>query len=679
MKEAKMSKLISTTWLGYGLVCIVAMTGCSSETSTGESTGALSLDLELARGAQIDEVWYNITGNGITPIGGLIDTSAPGATASVEVFGLPQGHGYEVELRAVVDDGTSCRGSASFDVVAGRATPVAVMLNCKPLERFGSVRVNGKLNICAHLANVVVAPLQTSVGSRIDLSSEGADAEGDPIAYFWSASGGPIGNPEDATTTYTCVSPGSQIIQAFVSDDDFNDCIDTWQVEVRCVDGGGGSGGSGGTGGTAGSGGTGGDPLACVPANRQCSNGDIDPIVENPACMLNEPPPLVDGCTGTESIVNPASCTPTGNEATHRVQLLAIAGDCNAGFDLDGCEGNSCRVGGLTQGEGLDGVDNALAALAPLLAGVGGNLGGVDQLFYDGLCDGSIDWTFIVDPNPAENCINVTPVYGGVAMAAIPMNLTDAGCISGTLGTVPLPIADVQGELENTVFRGTGDVTQGFDVLLGATVTDETAIAIAEALLPGAGAVIAQVFDINSDLENEVSSACNALSLSLDVGGTLVSSSAEGACTDASNAAVYADLDYINSRGHASMGTEAASAIADDCVRGSTVSVPPVQGCGDEIFAVIACLGNCPPETVDALATCVGECQQDLIEEITGSQLSTECSACYGDSVACNTAFCIPQCVADTTAPACIACRCESDCIPTFDTCSGLPPTGQCN
>ncbi len=671
-----MSKLITPTWLGYCLACIVVMTGCSSTTETGESMGSLSLDLELAGNAQIDEVWYNITGNGIVPIAGVIDTSAPGATASVEVFGLPPGNDYAVELRAIVNDGTSCQGSASFDVVVGLATPVAVMLNCKPPERFGSVRVNGKLNICANLVKVVVAPLQTSVGSSIDLAAQGTDAEGDPIAYFWSASGGPIDDPEDSSPTYTCASPGSQIIQAFVSDDDFTDCIDTWQVEVRCV---GDDGGAGGSGGTAGSGGTGGAPRECVPSNSSCRNGDIDPIVEDPTCMLNEPPSLVDGCTGNESVINPVSCTATGNQAMHEVQLLAIAGDCNAGFDLDGCDGNSCRVGGLAPGEGLDGVDNALAGLAPVLAGVGGNLGGVDQVLYDGLCDGSIDWTFRIDPNPQENCVTVTPVYGGVPTNPIPMNLTDTGCISGTLGTIPLPLAGVQGELENAVLRGTGDATQGFNVLLGATVADETAKAIAEALIQGGGAVVAQVFDISSDLEGNLSASCDALSISLNVGGTVVGAPTAGACTDANNAMVYANLEYTDDRGNTFAGTEAAAEIGSDCIFGSEQSNPILLGCGDEARSVVACFPNCSGSIINALADCVAACTQDATAQASPLGLSNECVACTGDTVACGAAFCVAQCVADTNAPACIQCRCDNNCIPAFDACSGLPPSGQCN
>ena len=202
-----MLKQTLTTWLGFSLGLTIAVAGCGTGGSSdgygdSESTGSLQLRLELGGDAKIDEVWYNITGNEMAPMSGFIDTSAPGATASVEVFGLLPSTGYLVELRAIVDDGTSCSGSAPFDVLAGVATPVAVMINCKPPERFGSVRVNGKLNVCAELMKAVVSPLQTAVGSTIDLSAEGFDTEGDTVSYFWSASGGPIGNPGSPNTEY---------------------------------------------------------------------------------------------------------------------------------------------------------------------------------------------------------------------------------------------------------------------------------------------------------------------------------------------------------------------------------------------------------------------------------------------------------------------------------------------
>lgn len=492
-------KRTPTTRLCCYFAWLIVVTACSNETETGGGTGALSLGLDLTGGSQIDAVQYTITGNGIDPITGLIDSSAPGATASLEVFGLPPGDGYSVRLSAMADDGTSCEGLASFDVAAGDSTLVSVMLGCKAPERFGGVRVNGKPNVCPQLAKVVVAPLETSVYESIQLSALAVDAEGDALTYYWESQNGSIDDPSSADTEYTCGSAGRDFITVHVSDGFFADCDDSWQVEVFCLENPGGP--------------------DCTPTFR-CLNTEIPPIEEDPSCMLKEPPALPQGCAGLESTTNPATCAPTGSPSLHEVQTIGVTRDCNTGFDLDRCDGRSCTnfAAGAT-GEGRKGVDNTLTALG-VFPEV--RLGALDQALYDRLCDGSIEWAFAVDPNPTESCVNVTPIYGGVAADPIAMNLSDSGCISGTLGTIPLSIAGVQGQLENAKIRGVLDPAAGFDGVLGATAVDPTATAIAETLLGCCGSLVSEAFDIRSDLEASQQSRCDALSLSLDIGGTVV-------------------------------------------------------------------------------------------------------------------------------------------------------------
>ena len=257
-------KLALLFWVGASLVGA----GCRGNSSSVPCSSLLRIDLEAAsdgegRDPVINEVLWTITGNGMAPMMGTIDTSAPGATPSVEVFGLGPG-GYLVDLEANADDGKSrCRGSAMFDVSAGLATEVAVLLHCATEPHFGAVRVNGKFNICPELTEAVVAPLQTSVGQVILVRSQGEDAEGDTLVYAWSADGGTFANPSAADTFYTCEETGNHQLTISVTDDDADDCIDSWTVDVTCVDdngtgGTGGTGASGGTGGTGGVGGTGG-------------------------------------------------------------------------------------------------------------------------------------------------------------------------------------------------------------------------------------------------------------------------------------------------------------------------------------------------------------------------------------------------------------------------------------
>jgi len=156
-------------------------------------------------------------------------------------------------------------------------------------------------------------------------------------------------------------------------------------------------------------------------------------------------------------------------------------------------------------------------------------------------------------------------------------------------------------------------------------------------------------------------------------GGGGTGGALEGACTTEENAAVYAELEFTNSKGEMTTGTDASSAIGSECVRGSESSKPPVAGCGGETSDVIACFPNCDPPIVDALADCVTQCTGDTIERITGSRLSEDCLACTGETVACGAVFCTSECVADTTAQVCIDCRCANDCTPQFVICSGIP------
>jgi hypothetical protein len=246
---------------------------------------------------------------------------------------------------------------------------------------------------------------------------------------------------------------------------------------------------------------------------------------------------VASACTGDESLENPATCTATGTVVTHTLTLFEILGDCNAGYDLDSCDGSSCIAGGLAPGEGVDGVDNALAGLAPVLAGVGGNLGGVNQAFSDALCgltdseEGScdmeitqLDLKFAVDANVEENCANVDLLVDDAVAGSIIVNVSAPNedgnvCASGTIGTIPVEIGGTMGAFGNAVVRMTVSEGGFSDGVLGATVDAETAVAIAEALLPGAGAVVGQVFDINEDLSGDNANGCNAISSSYIIGG----------------------------------------------------------------------------------------------------------------------------------------------------------------
>jgi len=279
-----------------------------------------------------------------------------------------------------------------------------------------------------------------------------------------------------------------------------------------------GAGGGGGSAGAGGGGGTGGAAAACVETSTMCMNGDIDPTDTSP-CDLPAPPDE-DGCDGTESLENPASCTATGDSITVMISQLEIDGDCNSGVDLDSCNGNSCVLGGLAPAEGLEGADNALAGLAPVLAGVGGNLSGVNDAFYAGLCSEDIVISFAIDANAEENCANLDVLDDeGNVVRTIPMNLSDTACLSGAIGSIPLNVAGVPGTMDNALLRGTVSAGGLSNAMLSATVDEATAGGIADQLIDGGSAIIAQVLDINEDLSGDTANGCSALSMTLNVGG----------------------------------------------------------------------------------------------------------------------------------------------------------------
>ncbi|NNK07737.1 MAG: hypothetical protein HKP50_10560, partial [Myxococcales bacterium] len=247
--------------VAWSVLLAVTAFGCSSSGEEFDPCAAfLRINLEVSDGTVIDTVDYEITGNGMPDMGGTINTSAPGATASVETYGIPPGEGYVVMMVATSVDGTlKCGGSSTFDVAAGVSTDVDLILYCKGAEQFGGVRVNGKLNVCAELEKVVVAPLQTGSGYSLSVGAAAGDEEGDPIEFSWTATGGTFDNSSDASTVYTCADADDEQITIEISDDGFVYCIDDWTVSVNCVagDGTGGTGGSGGAGGTAGTAGNG--------------------------------------------------------------------------------------------------------------------------------------------------------------------------------------------------------------------------------------------------------------------------------------------------------------------------------------------------------------------------------------------------------------------------------------
>lgn len=123
--------LRSNGWMIFCLVVALAGSGCATDTQT-ESSGGLTLNLELSDDVEIDEVaWEITTGGGLQVTSGVIDVSALGSTISLEVIGLAPG-AYTVILSAVSTDGeTACGGAEDFEVAADETTEVYMLLRCR--------------------------------------------------------------------------------------------------------------------------------------------------------------------------------------------------------------------------------------------------------------------------------------------------------------------------------------------------------------------------------------------------------------------------------------------------------------------------------------------------------------------------------------------------------------------
>jgi hypothetical protein len=434
---------------------------------------------------------------------------------------------------------------------------------------------------------------------------------------------------------------------------------------------------SDGPGGTGGGGGAI-DPL-CQPVAGECMGGAVDAITEcpdpgPPTCDVWEPPAdddVEDACTGSESTDNPASCATGGSTITYRLTQMLVAEDCSLGFDLDGCDGETCKASEatLTSPDGANGVDNSLSSLTPVLPTFETSLTGVEQAFYDSLCgltndvtqgvcvggtaapdtacvldkkcdggtndgmacatgtdcpgdkmvpavcnattslcdggandgtacttdtdcpgeravpakcdnlsddacpngdgnvcanDGEVCTTdadctppdadtcvpdegtcnldnddcqqeiaaavitFEVNENPAAGCATVVVRTEGVeGMTTSFVNLSAANgdgnfCMSGKLKAISMPLLDFDGDLGNPSIRATLSPDGLSHGVLGATVDSETAVAIAKAISPIAASIVEATFDISSTLTQDTSATCDALSMTLEIGGVTV-------------------------------------------------------------------------------------------------------------------------------------------------------------
>jgi acid phosphatase len=193
--------------------------------------------LGVANGTTLNSVSYSITGpKGFTKTG-PIDVSGS-TTISAVIGGIPAAAGYSITLSGTtIDGGTSCQGSAGFDVLAKQTTSVQVRLACHEPAHTGRVLVNGVLNVCPVIDGVSAAPTEVIVGNSVFLTAatHDTDAGPSPLTYAWSAPSGSFSSTSSANTSFTCTGVGEVAVTLKVSDGDpAASCADTQSVTITC-------------------------------------------------------------------------------------------------------------------------------------------------------------------------------------------------------------------------------------------------------------------------------------------------------------------------------------------------------------------------------------------------------------------------------------------------------------
>ncbi len=216
---------------------IVGSCGGERSTSTTNNSGFGSVDIALIQGGvTLTSVSYSITGpNGFSKSGSI--NVASSATLSAIIGGLPTGNGFTITLSATGTDGTTCGGSATFNVTAGTVTKVNLTLDCHQPAKTGSIAVNGTINVCPNLEALSASPAEVAVGASLSLSAAADDPDSGPsaLSYNWTASSGTLTGANTSSPSFQCLTTGTATISVTVSDGDaLASCAAQGSLQVTC-------------------------------------------------------------------------------------------------------------------------------------------------------------------------------------------------------------------------------------------------------------------------------------------------------------------------------------------------------------------------------------------------------------------------------------------------------------
>jgi hypothetical protein len=210
--------------------------GNSAEPTQGaENIGVIGLKLSLGGGVTLNSQSYTIIGPSGFSKTGSIDLSAA-ASDSITIGGIPAGNGYSISLTGIsTDGGTTCAGSASFNVTSRQTTVVNVALECHQTPTNGSVQVTATSNLCPVVDELTATPDNAYLGSSVPLSAKAHDPDSGPSAlvYNWTASAGVLSSTIGSNPTFTCTAPGAVVITLTATDGSSN-CTDGQSVTINC-------------------------------------------------------------------------------------------------------------------------------------------------------------------------------------------------------------------------------------------------------------------------------------------------------------------------------------------------------------------------------------------------------------------------------------------------------------
>lgn len=164
-----------------------AMSGVQQPLSGGEASGVAHLQLALPIDLKVGEVAYEVTGNGIPPIDGVMVASTTGNGLGA-VVSVPSGRGYTLRVSTVVGDNyVLCQTSTQFDVAKGDISEIPVLLKCDdPGSEDGGLRGSPSSDAAAKEAVVDAAQSKDAAsslhdGSLVDTASSHAPASGNGV------------------------------------------------------------------------------------------------------------------------------------------------------------------------------------------------------------------------------------------------------------------------------------------------------------------------------------------------------------------------------------------------------------------------------------------------------------------------------------------------------------------